>query len=327
MIKEKPKVAILMATYNGEKYIDQQIGSIIEQDYQEWDLFISDDGSKDKTVDIIRSFGEHDPRIKKILFNMDHGAFSNFYCLLRYAQKNLADKYDVFCLCDQDDIWEKDKIRVEVNAIANNHDENVLVYSDLAIMNADNSLTGKKMSDYFDIELKNCYDIFFNSVFVWGNTIAISNALMKRINFDYDISKQYSHDQFLAVNAVIYGKVVYINKPIVRYRRYTGNVSGFAPKKSVTGVINKVLLSCGKTIEKHGSYYVNILKVLDNCDKEAGALDDIRKAYLCGGVQALKVIKKYGITPGPTRESALYNRLILMTGLHKRTRAFKNYMK
>ena len=127
MNKEQTRVAILMATYNGEKYIAEQISSIINQNYQDWSLFVSDDESKDGTVDIIRSIGINEPRIKKILFNKDHGAFSKFYFLLRYAQKKLTPYYDVF-LCDQDDIWEKDKIQVELNAINNSPNKSVLVF-------------------------------------------------------------------------------------------------------------------------------------------------------------------------------------------------------
>ena len=160
MNKEQTRVAILMATYNGEKYIAEQISSIINQNYQDWSLFVSDDESKDGTVDIIRSIGINEPRIKKILFNKDHGAFSKFYFLLRYAQKKLTPYYDVFFLCDQDDIWEKDKIQVELNAINNSPNKSVLVYTDLAIMNEDNKLTGGKISDYYSIDLKNQYDMF-----------------------------------------------------------------------------------------------------------------------------------------------------------------------
>ncbi|MFT9273881.1 MAG: glycosyltransferase, partial [Liquorilactobacillus nagelii] len=75
----QPKVAIMMATYNGQKYLDKQIDSILDQTYHNWELFISDDKSKDETLEILKKYQKKDSRIKKIIVNNGvHGSFTNF---------------------------------------------------------------------------------------------------------------------------------------------------------------------------------------------------------------------------------------------------------
>ena len=86
------RALILLASYNGEDYISKQIESIINQSYQNWDLYIRDDGSKDSTVSIVRSFAEHDNRIHLLdKTNRISGACLNFYELLRFAKSRIDD--------------------------------------------------------------------------------------------------------------------------------------------------------------------------------------------------------------------------------------------
>ena len=95
-----------MATYNGENYVSQQLESIISQDYSDFDLYIRDDGSTDKTLEIIKSYIKEDNRILLIENQGNvHGACINFYELLKIAKKNI-DNYKYYFLSDQDDIWQ-----------------------------------------------------------------------------------------------------------------------------------------------------------------------------------------------------------------------------
>lgn len=94
------RVCILMAAYNGAAYIGEQIRSVLSQTYADFELHISDDGSTDETVSIIKEFMKADPRIKLLEAHRSTGdAKNNFFYLLEHVQG------DVFLFCDQDDVW------------------------------------------------------------------------------------------------------------------------------------------------------------------------------------------------------------------------------
>ena len=105
------KVDVLLATYNGEQYLQEQIESILNQTYTDFRLLISDDGSKDKTIDIVEEYAKKDDRIIIFKQNENMGVVKNFEFLMKQVQS----KY--FMFSDQDDIWKKDKIEKSVKKI------------------------------------------------------------------------------------------------------------------------------------------------------------------------------------------------------------------
>ena len=105
-------VNIILATYNGEKYIEQQLLSLMAQTYTKWKCIIHDDGSKDKTVKIIKKYQKLDSRFVLIEDKISNkNAGKNFLHTLKFG------KADYFCFCDQDDIWLDNKLQKLVNAI------------------------------------------------------------------------------------------------------------------------------------------------------------------------------------------------------------------
>ena len=109
-IKKIQKVQILLATYNGEKFLRDQLDSIINQEYKSWELLIHDDGSVDNTTSILNEYQKSYP--KKVKFLNDQKIFSsaskNFFHLIKHRSKEA----NLYCLCDQDDIWHKSKLRL-----------------------------------------------------------------------------------------------------------------------------------------------------------------------------------------------------------------------
>ncbi len=97
------KILVLMSTYNGEKYVDLQVKSVLNQKQVSVKLYIRDDGSKDKTVDIIKSF--KDDRIT-IFEGRNKGARDSFFESIESAPLD----FDYYAFCDQDDYWEDDKL-------------------------------------------------------------------------------------------------------------------------------------------------------------------------------------------------------------------------
>jgi len=105
-------IAILMATYNGERYIREQINSIINQTYEDWTLYIQDDGSIDNTLDIIKEYTKQDSRVKLLDIGLSRqGAGMNFMSMLNVVVS------DYYMFCDQDDVWFPDKIEKSINRI------------------------------------------------------------------------------------------------------------------------------------------------------------------------------------------------------------------
>lgn len=106
-LENTTSIAILMATYNGEKYLREQIDSILFQTCTDWTLYIQDDGSCDHTLDIIRSFD--DVRIVLVDNGLTRqGACMNFMSLLNVVES------EYYMFCDQDDVWFKDKVEKEL---------------------------------------------------------------------------------------------------------------------------------------------------------------------------------------------------------------------
>jgi glycosyltransferase involved in cell wall biosynthesis len=113
------KVVILLTTYNGEKYLVSQLESFLNQDFQNLQIFISDDGSTDKTIEIIENFRLQFGDDKLFLFNGPQQGFAkNFLYLFDcVAQKLKVDESFYFAYSDQDDIWYKDKISFSVKEL------------------------------------------------------------------------------------------------------------------------------------------------------------------------------------------------------------------
>lgn len=106
---EMKKISVCMAVYNGEKYIREQLESILPQLKDTDEIIVSDDGSKDQTLEIIRSF--HDERIHIFENELEHGFTKNFENALNHSTG------DIVFICDQDDVWMKDKVRVMCEAL------------------------------------------------------------------------------------------------------------------------------------------------------------------------------------------------------------------
>ena len=122
------RIDILLATYNGEKYLRDQIDSILNQTYADFNLIISDDASTDDTVKILEEYKKKDSRITVYIQEKNIGSNNNFEFLLTKVQN------DYYMLSDQDDIWEKEKIEKSVKKIKETNAD--LVFSDLAVVDA-----------------------------------------------------------------------------------------------------------------------------------------------------------------------------------------------
>lgn len=206
----RPKVSVAMATYNGEKYIKEQIKTILDCLEENDELVISDDGSTDNTLCIINSF--NDDRIV-LIKGPRKGIKQNF----ANAIKNTSGEY-IF-LSDQDDIWEKDKVTEVIKCFEK---ENcTLVVHDAEVVDENLNMV---MSSYYSYRnsgkgiIKNIY----KNTYIGCCMAFLSKAKKYVLPIPNDIEM---HDQWIGILNDKYGKTYFSTKKLIKYRRHSLNNS------------------------------------------------------------------------------------------------------
>ena len=222
---KKTKVQILLATYNGEKFLQEQLDSIINQKYKLWEILIHDDGSYDDTISILNEYQNNYP--KKIRLLTDQKIFSsaskNFFHLI----ENRSKEANLYCLCDQDDIWHKKKLEIIVERY-NSKDENtpVLIHSDLSLIDATGKLLEKSHDKLINFQknfITKKTSFYYNPV--PGCAMAINSALADKISYS---KYMVMHDWWILLTAVHQKTtIIYIKFPLLNYRQHNANVLGY----------------------------------------------------------------------------------------------------
>ena len=217
------KVDILLPTYNGEKYLKEQIDSILNQTYKDIRLIISDDGSKDTTIQILKEYEEKDNRIKLYIQPQNLGVVKNIEFLL----KQVDNQY--YMLSDQDDVWLPEKIEKALEKIKQEKAD--LVFGDLEIVNqkletmypsfGDFMLLNKKINKYINSDRLN---YLYNCV--TGCTKLAKKETIEKILPLPQKSKYLIHDHWIGLIASLNGKVVYISEKYIKYRQHENNQVG-----------------------------------------------------------------------------------------------------
>jgi glycosyltransferase involved in cell wall biosynthesis len=220
-------IEILLATYNGEKYLSDQLYSIIEQSFDNWKILIRDDGSKDCTLEIINKFKNSYP--KKIFMINDRkknlGVCGNFSELLRNSNS------DYIMFCDQDDIWLKNKIKITFDRMKElektfGSEFPILVHTDLIVVNS----KLEKLSDsfwryaHFNPASGKKFARLLNQNIVTGCTIMINRALKNLSPFIPNDA--VCHDWWFALVSCAFGIIETIPIPAILYRQHHANIMG-----------------------------------------------------------------------------------------------------
>lgn len=241
MIISKAKVAILLATYNSEKYLAQQIDSILNQSFTEYELYIKDDGSKDQTASIIRGYAKNYSNIHFLdEKTQNKGAMGNFEYLLR----EIDSEYYMFC--DHDDIWLPNKIELSYKHIKelerSFQNQSIIVHTDLKIVDQDLNQIHHSFWEYSGINPKVCTSFKYLSVHngITGCTMLFNKAAkLQSLPFG-----QYAtmHDAWMSLKVSNNkGKISYIDEPTILYRQHSNNVIGAKNNKSLEYLISKIL--------------------------------------------------------------------------------------
>jgi glycosyltransferase involved in cell wall biosynthesis len=207
-----------MATYNGEKFIREQIDSIMNQDFQEFLLVISDDGSNDGTLSIIREAIQKYPEQIVVLDSekTQRGPCGNFTFLL----ENAPDA-DCYFFSDQDDIWDKNKISKSIAQLCRYEDWEYLpmaVFSDYSVVDAVDHFL---FNVHPEMTLSYGQRLFNNNV--PGCALMFNKALLKLLRFPIVCNM---HDWWVILVASSFGRLVKVSTPLVHYRQHENNVCG-----------------------------------------------------------------------------------------------------
>lgn len=227
------KIAILLSTYNGEKFLEEQLDSLLAQTHRNFILVVRDDGSKDNTLSILDSYAkENSDRIHLLPGDGNNlGASAGFAFLVDYVLKNkevleLESAYMMFC--DQDDTWFPEKIEKLLAAMLTCEAQSaapVLVHSDLEVVSEQNTVIAKSLINYQGLEIeRNSFPNLLISNLVTGCTALINESLAEKALPIPD--KAIMHDWWLALAATAFGKLVYLNIPLVHYRQHGNNTIG-----------------------------------------------------------------------------------------------------
>lgn len=230
-MSSEPPVYILLATYNGERFLAAQLDSLVAQDHGNWILLVRDDGSSDRTPQLVERFARSDPRVRIVASHAGRlGSAASFFVLMQQA---LDDGARYFALCDQDDVWQPDKLSRQHAALrglerASPPGTAALCWSDLSWIDAgDRVLAG---SHFHAAGLATALSgagpwlLAMNAVpgcAMFGNRALLERALPQPAGVEH-------HDWWLVLLAAASGRIRVIEAPLVGYRQHAANAVGAA---------------------------------------------------------------------------------------------------
>lgn len=231
-------VNIMMATYNGEKYLSEQLDSILSQSFQNFKIYISDDKSIDNTLEILLKYKKNYPdKIEIIDYEKKKGsAAKNFI----YLFENV-DEADYYMFCDQDDVWDNDKIKKlldKIHSMEINNLKNNVVYCDAKVVDSKLNIISESFYKYAKLSYKGKKSYMLVTNDVPGAAMLFDNDLKKII---HSIPGDcYVHDFWIMLCATFFGNVGKVEKSLYAYRQHDANVAGAGADLSIAGVIDMV---------------------------------------------------------------------------------------
>lgn len=216
-IKNHSMISVCVAVHNGQKYLKSQIDSIICQLGLDDEIVISDDGSNDKTIEVIESF--NDRRIKVYRLVPPKGLPSFRYATLNFENALKRAKGDFIFLADQDDVWTEDKVKVSLKYL-NDYD---YIVSDAYVTDSDlNIISDTRFVKEEKIHTNKYLAIFFSTPYQGSCAAFKRSVLEKSLPFPKNIQ---SHDRWIGNVAAFYFKTKIIPEKLIYYRRHEGTVS------------------------------------------------------------------------------------------------------
>lgn len=259
-------ISVALCTYNGERYIEEQICSIINQTYKVDEIVVCDDGSTDKTVEIINNIiTKHNAPINLNINEKTLRVCSNFEKAVSLCHGN------IIFLSDQDDVWKPNKVETLVSWFAKHPDKSV-VFTDAELIGENGSTLheGKSLWQFtgFQDGIRRQFDAgyAFELVASQNRCTGATMALRKDFVFDFAAycNSRILHDDVIAVAAAMKNQLGYLDAELIKYRVHQGQVAGIDETKSIVAdkysVNSKaeayLQLQCAKEMRERLSLFV-----------------------------------------------------------------------
>jgi glycosyltransferase involved in cell wall biosynthesis len=214
-----PLVSVILATYNGEGYLKEQLESVLAQTWPYLEIIAMDDGSRDNTLALLNEYAAREQRMKVYVNENNLGFVKNFErgCALSSGE--------LIALCDQDDFWDPEKVEKMVRAIG----DHPMIYCDSQLCDKDLQYLGRNISELVNNE--SFYDCIQLCVFcrMYGHATLFTRGLFEKSR---PFIREIPHDGWLAYHATLYGGVKYLPEALVKYRQHPANVFGVVGGKS-----------------------------------------------------------------------------------------------
>lgn len=261
------KIDVLMATYNGEKYIKEQIESILNQTYKNINLIISDDKSNDRTPEILQELAKKDSRITVYIQKENLGYVKNFEFLLNKVESNY------YMLSDQDDVWLPEKIEKSMEKLKQENAD--FVFGDLEVVDENLKTIYPSFCDFMLLSRKinktiNTSKINYLYNCVTGCTILSKKEYIKEILPIPQNSKYVIHDYWMGLVLSFKGKLAFIPEKYIKYRQHGNNQIGtdkishkFKKLDQVRELFINVKLDVFETYVKNNSKFPKDLQELN----------------------------------------------------------------
>jgi hypothetical protein len=209
MPEQAPLISVALCTCNGAQYLRAQLDSVLAQQGVAFEVVVVDDASEDATAAILREYATVDARIRCFFNDYNLGPTANFELAMSRCRG------DLIAPCDQDDIWRQDKLS-RLSAAIGRCD---LVYCDSRFIDAQGQASGGRISGNRTM-LRGCNPL----PFLFANSVSGHAVLLTRALFEHarPFPTDAYHDWWLALCAAGSGGVVYLDEPLVAFRRHTG---------------------------------------------------------------------------------------------------------
>jgi glycosyltransferase involved in cell wall biosynthesis len=223
---KKPLVTIIIATYNGELYLIEQLESLLNQSFKDYQILIADDASTDNTFNILKEYAEIYHNINIIQNEKQLGFVTNFEKLLISSET----KYIAFC--DQDDIWHHNKLEKAINSLENigRDDTPLLFHSDLRVVNGEKKILFNSFFQMRGYSFSNnrSVDIMLGRSGIMGNSMVINKVLKDKVlPFPKEL---VVHDYWIALVNELFGQRITLDEPLLDYRIHDSNCSNSIKK-------------------------------------------------------------------------------------------------
>ena len=217
------KIDVLLTTYNGEKYIREQVESILNQTYKNIRLVISDDCSTDKTVEILKEYEKKDDRVVLYSQKKNLGYVKNFEFLLTKVEN------DLYMLSDQDDVWLPEKIEKSLEKLKKEDAD--LVFGELEVVDENLNTIFPSFGDFMLLNRKikkyiHTYKVNYLYNCVTGCTVLSKKKFIEKMLPFPNNSKYLIHDHWLGLVVSLNGKLAYVEEKYIKYRQHGKNQVG-----------------------------------------------------------------------------------------------------